>query len=254
MKKLLLLITALFILASVEGQILRYSNYTAPAPPEEEEEVIPPSFLTSDGYTAAWYIAEEANLTLDNDSVSTWQDMTSNNRDLTQALEANRPVWNDGGYVTIAATTGLATGAFTFDQPCFYYAVIYQDTYTPSGYIFAPYTSTSIRIRQHPTSSSSFEIYAGTWWQPVEDDSQLGEWQLLRILLNGANSRLVINGNSDNTGDVGATNPSGFRLGNYVGSNSANVSFKEIILRTGTESSENEAAIVEYLRDKYNLW
>jgi len=31
MKKLLLLITALFILASAEGQILRYSNYTAPA-------------------------------------------------------------------------------------------------------------------------------------------------------------------------------------------------------------------------------
>lgn len=34
MKKLLLLITALFILASVEGQILRYSNYTAPTPQE----------------------------------------------------------------------------------------------------------------------------------------------------------------------------------------------------------------------------
>ena len=33
MKKLLLLITALFLFASVEGQILRYSNYTAPAPP-----------------------------------------------------------------------------------------------------------------------------------------------------------------------------------------------------------------------------
>ena len=29
MKKLLLLITALFLLVSVEGQILRYSNYTA---------------------------------------------------------------------------------------------------------------------------------------------------------------------------------------------------------------------------------
>lgn len=36
MKKLLLLITALFILASVEGQILRYSNYTTPTPPEPE--------------------------------------------------------------------------------------------------------------------------------------------------------------------------------------------------------------------------
>jgi len=34
MKKLLLLITALFILASAEGQILRYSNATAPAEPK----------------------------------------------------------------------------------------------------------------------------------------------------------------------------------------------------------------------------
>lgn len=33
MKKLLLLITALFLLISVEGQILRYSNYTTPTPP-----------------------------------------------------------------------------------------------------------------------------------------------------------------------------------------------------------------------------
>ena len=33
MKKLLLLITALFILASVEGQILRYGNYTSPPTP-----------------------------------------------------------------------------------------------------------------------------------------------------------------------------------------------------------------------------
>lgn len=38
MKKLLLLITGLFLLFSVEGQILRYSNYTAPVPPEETPE------------------------------------------------------------------------------------------------------------------------------------------------------------------------------------------------------------------------
>ena len=40
MKKLLLLITALFILASVEGQILRYSNYTAPTPPVSRPDTI----------------------------------------------------------------------------------------------------------------------------------------------------------------------------------------------------------------------
>ena len=36
MKKLLLLITALFLLVSVDGQILRYSNYTAPGGGDED--------------------------------------------------------------------------------------------------------------------------------------------------------------------------------------------------------------------------
>lgn len=39
MKKLLLLIIGLLLLFSVEGQILRYSNYAATTPPEEEPEV-----------------------------------------------------------------------------------------------------------------------------------------------------------------------------------------------------------------------
>jgi hypothetical protein len=49
MKKLLLLITSLFILASVEGQILRYSNYVAPTLPAEM--VYNGTFDSADG----WY-------------------------------------------------------------------------------------------------------------------------------------------------------------------------------------------------------
>ena len=40
MKKLLLLITGLLLLFSVDGQILRYSNYTAPAPQAERPDTI----------------------------------------------------------------------------------------------------------------------------------------------------------------------------------------------------------------------
>lgn len=50
MKKLLLLITALFILASVEGQILRYSNYTAPVTDGNPEMITNGNF--NDGGTA----------------------------------------------------------------------------------------------------------------------------------------------------------------------------------------------------------
>ena len=45
MKKILIFIAALFLLISVEGQILRYSNYTAPTPPEPEE----PTNMISNG-------------------------------------------------------------------------------------------------------------------------------------------------------------------------------------------------------------
>lgn len=58
MKKLLLLITGLLLLFSVEGQILRYSNYTAPTPPEEETN----DFLTN---LVAYWAFEESSGTLD---------------------------------------------------------------------------------------------------------------------------------------------------------------------------------------------
>ena len=51
MKKLLLLITSLFILASVEGQILRYSNYVAPTLPAEM--VYNGTFDSADGWNTA---------------------------------------------------------------------------------------------------------------------------------------------------------------------------------------------------------
>lgn len=56
MKKLLLLITGLLLLFSVEGQILRYSNYTAPAPPAASND-----FLTN---LVAYWALEESSGTL----------------------------------------------------------------------------------------------------------------------------------------------------------------------------------------------
>jgi len=57
---------------------LRYSNYTA-IPQEEPPSSEPPSFLTSDGYTEAWYIANSANLTVDGSNyITQWNDLSGN--------------------------------------------------------------------------------------------------------------------------------------------------------------------------------
>ena len=55
MKKLLLLITGLLLLFSVEGQILRYSNYTAPIPDSNQSTnlVYNGTFDSDDGWNTA---------------------------------------------------------------------------------------------------------------------------------------------------------------------------------------------------------
>ena len=55
MKKLLLLITGLLLLFSVEGQILRYSNYTAPIPDSNQSTnlVYNGTFDSADGWNTA---------------------------------------------------------------------------------------------------------------------------------------------------------------------------------------------------------
>ena len=75
MKKLLLLITGLLLLFSVEGQILRYSNYTTPVPPTPETN----DFLTN--LVAYWKLDEASGTLADsqgsNDATTTTADYDS---------------------------------------------------------------------------------------------------------------------------------------------------------------------------------
>jgi hypothetical protein len=70
MKKLLLLITGLLLFFSAEGQILRYSNYTAPVTPPAETN----DFLTS--LVAYWKLDEASGTLVDSDGAN---DMTAYN-------------------------------------------------------------------------------------------------------------------------------------------------------------------------------
>jgi len=111
MKKLLLLITALFILASVEGQILRYSNYTGQSP----------HFLTN---LVAYYAFEEASGTL-RDSKNANDVETINGADYQQPGKNNysmRFVRANGDHCVLAQYDDLTM----YDQDFTIVAWIYQ--------------------------------------------------------------------------------------------------------------------------------
>lgn len=60
MKKLSTILIALLLLVSVEGQILRYSNYTAPAEPGGVENLLNNGTFDSGDY---WFISNAASIT-----------------------------------------------------------------------------------------------------------------------------------------------------------------------------------------------
>jgi len=253
MKKLLLLITALFILASVNGQILRYSNYTAPV----AATITAPDVLTTSKSVLGWYIADEDYITkAANDSISQWKDLSGYGYHLNSISGAYSIDWNSGGYVHTSTGAGLNTSAYTFSAPNQYIAVMrINSAGTSSNWFFGPRTGDAIRIRQNDSPYYGFYLRASTWWTVTAAScgSSGSTWQILVMVFNGSSSYVRINNNTPVTGDPGTGAPSGFRLGGDVATMAvADADYKEIIV-ANTLTSDDIDDIVTYLTTKYSI-
>ena len=247
MKKLLLLITGLLLLVSVEGQILRYSNYTAPTPPEIDSITA----LLTDGYTDCWYEFAEDNYTSVGDTaISQWDDLSGNERHLVQANALYQPELTEDG---IAFSLGhlLKTGTFSSNQPVFIYAVIRQDSWVANEYIFTSYNNYNIYFQQR-TATPNVRIAAGT---PSGNNANMsiGTFYIVRILFNGASSKLQINNTTATTGDFGANAMDGLAIPSPFTTTGAATTIKAFIRRSVDDSGDDEYMIYNYLNAKYSL-
>lgn len=256
MKKLLLLITGLLLLFSLEGQILRYSNYTSPAPPEEEP-VEAPAILTSDGYTMGWYMASDSIVKDEANLIRRWGDYTTSiGHDLLQSVSANQPlhVPASGGttsYVQMAADDNfLTTASFTLTQPVFIYMVMRQDE--SNGGIILCGEEGNGRLVQ--TTTPGIRVYAGSAWALLNNDATIDSWVIVRFLLNGASSKIVVNGGTASTGDPGEHQWNQICIGGVGSGVAAMCSYKEIIVRRYSDNSTDENAILNYLNTKYSIY
>ena len=247
MKKLFLLITGLFLLFSVEGQILRYSNYTAPTPPEIDSITA----LLTDGHTDCWYEFDEANVTLVGDTaVAQWDDLSGHERHLIQANTLNQPEWTDDG---VAFSIGhlLKTGSFSSSQPVFLYIVMRQDVWTANETLFGNYNNANVAMQQR-TSSPNIRVTSGIY-STNNANATIGNFVIVRILFNGASSKLQINNTTATTGDFGSNAMDGIAIPNAGGTSGSSLTIKALIRRSVDDSGDDEYMIYNYLNAKYSL-
>ena len=207
--------------------------------------------ILGDGNTEAWFDGAAVYIIKDGGNlVSQWTDRSGNANHLLQAVGGNQPLWSTDG-VLFDGVDNFMKATFALAQPTFIYMVLKQVTWTSLDRFFDGVTS-QVYIRQAGTTPD-LVAYAGT---PSAASSALvlDTFGIIRVLFNGASSKLIINDTTPIASDFGANDMGGINIGRFEGgSNYAHIQVKEIIIRTISDSPTNEAIIYDYLKDKYSL-
>jgi len=223
------------------------------APPLRVRGGIP--LVLSDGNTVAWYMADDlSTVTKDGSNlVSRWNDKLGSGRNLIQATGTNQPLWVTPDSILFDGIDNyLKTTTFTYNQPEMIYAVIKQVTWTLNDRILDGFTNGAGELRQS-ASTPGIRILAPT---AMTSDTSLAinTWGIVRMLINSTNSKIIVNNTPTITGDAGTNNMGGFTLGaNGAQASCSNIQVKEIILRKGVDTSDNETIIYNYLANKYGF-
>ena len=129
------------------------------------------------------------------------------------------------------------------------YLVVKQITWA-GMYLFDGDGIESNLLYQNGTSPG-LKAYAGTS-SGENSDCTLNQYKIVRVLFNGASSKLQVAENAATTFNCSVKTAGGFTLASKANglSNFVNAEYKEIILRNTTD---DEAAILAYLKAKYTL-
>lgn len=207
--------------------------------------------VITDGNTVAWFDSQE-NITKDgSDLVSVWGDKSGEDNDLLQAL--NKPLWvENDGVLFDGIDNVMRTASFTFVQPEMVYLVLKQITWTANDKLMDGFSSNTGLITQFsapPNLRANAGIDSSTNPNLIMDT-----YGIIRVLFNGASSKLQIDENAAITGDFGALNMGGITLGAKATlAQFANIQVKEVIFRKIADTAQDEQDIYDYLAAKYSI-
>ena len=206
--------------------------------------------VLDDGNTVGWYDSQAlSTITKDvNEHVTAWKNKLGvATSDLTTV--GGTPHWSTSG-VLFDGVDDKLQNTFALNQPCIYYVVLKQKSFTNGDYILGGINASSFIISQDILEGdikceSSVRLV-------VNGQTIIDKLTIVRVKLNGANSKIQVNDNVAVTGNAGTVNPGGILLGSArYNANYGNVEFAEIIARAVDEATGMEDGIFNYVKNKY---
>ena len=205
--------------------------------------------------TVAWFDSSDlTTITKDGSNlVSLWKDKLLSGRDLIQVNGTNQPLYEVDGILFDGIDNFMKTAGFVYDQPEFIYGVLKQVTWTSNDRLFDGIANGSGELRQ-TTATPRITAYTTTGSIAFNSEFTVDTFKIVRLLFNGADSKLQINNTDATTGNAGTTSMSGFTIGAHGGNAAfSNIKVKELILRSVADNAANETAIYNYLANKYGF-
>lgn len=213
--------------------------------------VTPPDIM---GSAVAWwdYLRKVTKDGLD--AVSVFGDLTVNGNDLLQALGAKQPLWTENGILFNSLLSNvLKSLPFPFEQPEFIYLVVKQVTWGNTRRFFDGDLGSTGFIDQS-TVTPNIRAFGGAAFSGESSDLLLNQYGIIRVLFNGANSKLQVNENAPIIGNFGVSDMDGFTLGGRAdGGQHTNIEVKGGVCFEAIPSASDEQAVYDYFKDYYNL-
>ena len=202
-----------------------------------------------DGNTLFWYDSTDlSTITKDGSNyISRWKDKLLSGRDLIQSTGANQPLWTATG-VNFDGINDYLAVMFSDIQPKSFYIVLQSNAWNDNKGIIK--SVNTVDVLYFLTGNNVVMYTSGVLNITRPNDNN---FFILRCILNGASSRGTINADTQ-TGNLAAHTSTGWYIGCQSPSSSfANMKVKEIINRTGADSTGSENYIYNYLKTKYSL-
>jgi len=216
--------------------------------PEPEAGV--PAFLNSDGYTFTWIEALATNLTLNGTQVTSINDKGPNNHDWTgQGTPGTQ--WDSANEeldFTYGSAAGLSVSSAPTTMPVTVYMVVRLEDWADGGAIFY-FSVPNAKICQGGNTPDIL-LFAGQ--HNLFEATDLATYGVITATINGATSSIQWNDDTPVTGNAGTnTLDSTYYIGYHT--DNANMSIKEVIVRSTNDSAQNRTDVKAYLYDKYSI-
>jgi hypothetical protein len=199
---------------------------------------------------------ETSSITLNGATVSQWNDLSGNNRHLTQSTGSLQPLYITSGAGSVGVGMDgiddvMSSPTFTINQPFTRFLVVTRREATTSGTIINSVSGTpNSPLGNSSTSTTRVAMFGGTNNLISGQDTVNGQRSQFGTIYNGASSELWNNGTSTTGVNIGTNGMNGVRIG---GGNPAPYVFHAVLILNRIPTTDERERMEGYLAWRYGI-